>query len=100
MVSGAYDPRWVTVRIESAERPTRALCFLMNRAHARYAGRLDEQTVARAIACAKGPLGACRDYLDRTMAALTELGLRDRPLERVHGLVRKHVTSVLTPKAG
>jgi cation transport protein ChaC len=88
MVSGSYAPRWVRVRIEGVARPAKALCFLMNRAHERFAGRLSDATIASAIAHAAGPLGACRDYLDHTVAALDALGIHDRPLKRLQGMVR------------
>jgi cation transport protein ChaC len=89
MVSGSYDPRWVTVQIEGEKKPAKALCFLMNRAHERYAGRLTDAAVADAIARATGPLGACRDYLDHTVAALDALGIHDKPLVRLQRMVKE-----------
>jgi cation transport protein ChaC len=89
MVSGSYDPRWVKVEIEGRGEPVRALCFLMNRAHERFAGRLTDAAIADAIAKASGPLGACRDYLDQTVAALDALGIHDRPLRRLQKMVRE-----------
>jgi cation transport protein ChaC len=91
MVSGSYDPRWVTVQIEGEARPAKALAFLMNRAHDRYAGKLDETVTADAIAKAIGPLGACRDYLDQTVKALEALGIHDRPLKRMQRMVSQRL---------
>jgi cation transport protein ChaC len=93
MVSGSYDPRWVTVQIEGMKKPVKALCFLMNRAHDRYAGRLTDATVADAIAKATGPLGACRDYLEHTVAALEALGIHDRPLARMQKMVKERLAA-------
>jgi cation transport protein ChaC len=93
MVSGSYDPRWVTVQIDGIAGPRKALCFLMNRAHERYAGRLSDATVADAIAHAAGPLGACRDYLDHTVAALGALGIDDKPLARMQKMVQARVAA-------
>jgi cation transport protein ChaC len=93
MVSGSYDPRWVTVQIEGVKKPVKALCFLMNRAHERYAGRLTDAAVADAIAKAAGPLGACREYLDHTVAALEALGIRDKPLARMKKMVEARVAA-------
>jgi len=87
MVSGSYDPRWVTVQIEGMRKPAKALGFLMNRAHERYAGRLSDAAVADAIAKAAGPLGACREYLEHTVAALEALGIKDKPLARMKKMV-------------
>ncbi|MGH7005309.1 MAG: gamma-glutamylcyclotransferase, partial [Alphaproteobacteria bacterium] len=94
MVSGSYDPRWVTVRIEGIAKPAKALCFLMNRAHDRYAAKLGEAVVADSLARAVGPLGACRDYLDQTVAALETLGIRDRTLKRMQRMVRERLAPV------
>jgi cation transport protein ChaC len=93
MVSGSYDPRWVTVQIDGIAGPRKALCFLMNRAHERYAGRLSDATVADAIAHAAGPLGACRDYLDHTVAALGALGIDDKPLARMQRMVKERIAA-------
>src|SRR5215471_4754000 len=42
MLGGTYQPRWVRVRTEHGE--TRAITFVANRAHPRYAGNLPEET--------------------------------------------------------
>ncbi|MCW5773307.1 MAG: gamma-glutamylcyclotransferase [Rhodospirillaceae bacterium] len=91
MVSGSYDPRWVAVEVDGMDEPVKALCFLMNRAHDRYAGRLTDAVQADAIARAVGPLGACRDYLDQTVAALTALGIHDRSLGRLQKMVHERL---------
>ena len=57
--------------------------------HDRYAGRLDEAAIVASIATACGPLGACADYLFNTTAHLDELGIADRGLRRLCGLVRQ-----------
>ena len=88
MVSGAYVPRWVPVETAGGKRLT-ALCFTMNRAHARYSGRLPEAKVAEHVARASGMLGSCTEYLDRTIASLAECGIRDRALLRLQAMVQK-----------
>ena len=52
-------------------------------AHERYASVLADEEVAVAIATASGFLGACADYLVNTVDHLAELGIHDRPLERL-----------------
>ncbi len=83
MVSGAYAPRWLKVAIDGMHERVPALVFLMNRRHARYSGRLSDKRIVAAIAEARGPLGACRDYLDNTVKALEALGISDRNVERI-----------------
>jgi cation transport protein ChaC len=94
MVSGSYDPRWVAIEIDGMEQPVRALCFLMNLAHDRYSGRLTDAVTADAIARARGPLGACRDYLEQTVAALDALGIHDRRMRRLLRMVQERAAAV------
>lgn len=81
MISGAYVPRWVAVHGEGG--PVRAVAFVINHAHERYARYLPDEEVAKVIACASGALGPCADYLINTVDHLKELGVHDRPLERL-----------------
>lgn len=85
LFSGAYHSRWVTAMTESG--PVRAATFVANRAHPRYAGRLDDAAVAARLATATGSLGSCVTYLAETHEALRSMGLRDRSLERLLRLV-------------
>ena len=87
MVSDAYIPRWVTVR--TAAGPVRAITFVINRAHERYAGRLDEPETAKAIAIASGRIGPCAEYLENTVAHLQQLSITDLHLERLLLLCRQ-----------
>ena len=87
MVTAAYRPAWV--KAQTAAGPRRAVAFLINHGHPRYAGRLDEAAVVAAIAAACGPLGTCADYLFNTVAHLDELGIVDRSLRRLCRLVRQ-----------
>ena len=80
----AYHSRWVTAM--TSDGPVRAVTFVANRAHLRYAGRLDEAVVAARLASANGVLGSCAAYLAETLNALQSVGLRDRTLERLQRL--------------
>jgi glutathione-specific gamma-glutamylcyclotransferase len=93
MLTGAYKPRWVAAN--TAEGPIRAIAFVINRDHQRYAGRLSEEQVAAILAAAKGPLGSCAAYLFNTASHLEELGVRDRRLWRLRAMVAARIgTSV------
>jgi glutathione-specific gamma-glutamylcyclotransferase len=85
LFTGAYQSRWVTAI--TADGPVRAATFVANRAHNRYAGRLDEALVATHLATATGSLGSCLAYLVETLEALEAAGLRDHSLERLRKLV-------------
>lgn len=87
MVTGAYHPRWMVARGEAGA--VRAVSFVINRDHVRYAGLLPEDRVAEAIMRGQGRWGSCRDYLLETQAHLEEIGLTDRPLARLARRVRE-----------
>jgi cation transport protein ChaC len=87
MLSGAYEPRWINADINKAGR-ARVLTFVINRAHPRYEGVLEEEMVARRIATAEGFLGTNRDYLFRTVAHLEQAGLTDAPIMKLAERVR------------
>ena len=80
MLSGAYVPHWVDVH--TALGAVRAITFVINRAHERYARFLPDDRVAEVIAAAEGFLGPCADYLINTVDHLAQLGIHDRPLEQ------------------
>jgi cation transport protein ChaC len=85
LFTDAYHSRWVIAR--TAGGPVPAVTFVANRAHLRYAGRLDEASVAARLASATGSLGSCVQYLAATLDTLHSMGLRDRSLERLQRLV-------------
>jgi len=86
MLGGAYRPRWVEVRIAGGS--LRAIAFVANRSHPRYAGKLPEPVLAARIASAAGELGTNRNYLFRLVDHLDSLGLRDGPMHRLAERVR------------
>jgi cation transport protein ChaC len=87
MVTAAYQPSWVA--LDLAGERCRAVAFLINRTHDRYARGLSEAAIADAIAIASGPLGPCSDYLFNTVTHLRTLGIADKRLERIADAVRR-----------
>ncbi|MCL4801386.1 MAG: gamma-glutamylcyclotransferase [Burkholderiales bacterium] len=95
MVTGAYVPRWLRARCDSGGFP--ALAFVVNRAHAGYAGRLPFETVVRAIAAASGLIGSSADYLRHTREGLARHGIRDPQLDAVHAAVAASAPAPVDP---
>lgn len=89
MVTGAYAPTWVGVTLDDG-REIRAIAFVINHRHERYAKRLSDTEIVEAVATARGPLGACCDYLFNTTAHLEELGIADRNLRRLCRAVQRY----------
>ena len=73
--------------------PVTALTFVINRAGARYAGRLKDEEIAGYIANACGNIGPSAAYLLDTVAHLEALGIHDRYLWRMQELVAERMAS-------
>lgn len=74
--------------IDMAGRRVRARCFIVDRAHPNYAGKLPPARAAAIIRGATGQRGACAAYLENTVRHLDELGLPDRRLRALLAAVR------------
>jgi cation transport protein ChaC len=82
-----------TRRIEledEARRHVRALCYIVDRGHVQYAGRLTVAESLHFVRQGHGQSGANRDYVLETVRALEDLGYRETELhllaERLKGV--------------
>lgn len=82
LVTNVYLERSLPVRIEGGPEVS-ALAYVVDRAHAQYAGRLDVEDAARHVSGAVGRSGRNEDYVANTVEHLKVLGIRDRWLEAV-----------------
>jgi cation transport protein ChaC len=62
------------------ERRVSALCYVVDRGHAQYAGRLSLDQQLHHVRQGHGRSGANRDYVIATVAALEEMGIRETEL--------------------
>jgi cation transport protein ChaC len=80
------------------ERRAPALCYIIDRGHVQYAGRLTLEQQLHHVRQGHGQSGANRDYVIATVAALEELGFRETELhllaERLSGT---HETTIHAP---
>ena len=76
-----------SVWIENGER-VGALCYVVDRGHAQYAGRLSIEDQLRHIRQGHGQSGANRDYVLSTVAELEAQGFREGELHRLAELLR------------
>lgn len=72
--------------LDGSERTVGALCFVADRAHPQYAGRLSMEDQARLVAHASGKSGENVEYVQRTWEHLVELGIDDHGLGTVLAL--------------
>jgi glutathione-specific gamma-glutamylcyclotransferase len=80
-------PIWLKSR---PERRVQALCYMVDRGHVQYAGRLSLEQQLHHVRQGHGHSGANRDYVIATVGALEQLGYRETELhllaERFAGL--------------
>ncbi len=68
---------------EKARRQVKALCFVVDRSHVQYAGRLTPAQSLHHVRQGHGSSGPNRDYVIEAVAALEALGYRDTDLHRI-----------------
>ena len=68
---------------EKARRQVRALCFIVDRSHVQYAGRLTLASALHHVRQGHGSSGPNRDYVIETVRALEALGYRETDLHLI-----------------
>ena len=82
LVTSVYLERVLAIRL--ATGPTvLATCYVVDRAHEQYAGRLAVDEAAAMVRGAVGQSGRNEDYVVNTVQHLTALRIRDPWLEQV-----------------
>jgi cation transport protein ChaC len=66
-----------------AERAVAAVCYMVDRGHAQYAGRLSLEQQLHHVRAGHGRSGPNDQYVTSTVEALESLGMRDRELHRL-----------------
>jgi cation transport protein ChaC len=94
-VTSVYRECVRTIWLKSEpERRVSALCYMIDRGHAQYAGRLTLDQQLHHVRHGHGQSGANRDYVIETVAALEQLGYRETELhllaERLKGVHEAH----------
>jgi cation transport protein ChaC len=89
--------RGVWLEAEPARRVD-ALCYVVDRGHVQYAGRLTHDRQLHIVRQGHGRSGNNRDYVIETVKALEALGIVDHDLhvlaERLKGSLERHVSAV------
>jgi cation transport protein ChaC len=79
-VTTVYREVFLRTRLaDGADVP--AVCYVADRAHRQYAGRLDRAELMRLVSQGVGVSGANPDYVRSTQAHLAALAIRDETLE-------------------
>jgi glutathione-specific gamma-glutamylcyclotransferase len=88
MPTGVYDPKWL--RCQTPKGPVTALAFTLSRRSAAWVGRLEDPHLVQLLRHARGRYGTTLDYLLETARCLREHGIRDREVDRLVGVARRH----------
>jgi cation transport protein ChaC len=82
---------------EAARRQVRALCFIVDRSHVQYAGRLSIAECVHHVRQGHGSSGNNRDYVLETVQALEALGYRESGLHSIAARLKGQPSAVSHP---
>ena len=88
MPPGVYDARLLPCR--TPQGPVLALAFTLSRRSEACLGHLPDPEVLHILRHAQGRYGSTLDYLAQTATALRDKGVKDREIERLMALARRH----------
>jgi cation transport protein ChaC len=75
--------------LDGSNRELEAVCYVVDRRHPQYAGRLSLEAQARLVRCASGQSGANIDYVLNTVGHMEEVGIHDVELTALADLLRQ-----------
>ena len=88
MPSGVYDPKWLACR--TPQGVVRGLAFTLSKRSPSHTGALPEGELVEILRTANGRYGSTLAYLVETARSLRTCGIRDRDVERMVALARRH----------
>ncbi len=88
MPTGVYDPRWLSC--DTGTGTVRGLAFTLSRQSPAHTGPIDDDQLIDVLKRAVGRYGSTLEYLLETHASLRGCGIRDRDVERLVALARRH----------
>jgi len=88
MPTGVYDPKWLACR--TPQGVVRGLAFTLSRRSPNHTGALPDTELVEILRTANGRYGSTLAYLVETARSLRTCGIRDRDVERLVALARRH----------
>ncbi len=88
MLTGVYDPKWLGCR--TTQGVVRGLAFTLSRRSPSHTGALPDGEIIDILRTANGRYGSTLSYLVETERSLRTCGIRDRDVERLVALARRH----------
>ena len=88
MPTGVYDPKWL--RCRTPQGNVRGLGFTLSKKSPAHTGALADAQIVDILRTANGRYGSTLAYLVETERSLRGCGIRDRDVERLVALARRH----------
>jgi glutathione-specific gamma-glutamylcyclotransferase len=88
MPTGVYDPKFLACR--TPQGVVRGLAFTLSRQSPNHTGTLPDGELVEILRTANGRYGSTLAYLVETARSLRTCGIRDRDVERMVALARRH----------
>ena len=88
MLGAAYDPKWLACR--TPQGAVRGLAFTLSRRSPSHTGAIADPELIEILRTANGRYGSTLAYLVETERSLRTCGIRDRDVERLVALARRH----------
>ena len=88
MPMGVYDPKWLACR--TPQGMVRGLAFTLSKRSPSHTGALPDGELVEILRTANGRYGSTLAYLVETARSLRTCGIRDRDVERMVALARRH----------
>ena len=88
MATGVYDPKWLACR--TPDGVVRGLAFTLSRRSPSHTGAIPDGELVEILRTANGRYGSTLAYLVETERSLRTCGIRDRDVERLVALARRH----------
>lgn len=82
-VTSVYVETMKAIELVDSRERVEALCFVVDRKHAQYAGSLDFDRQVALIAAGEGQSGKNPEYLESTVRHLEDAGIADAALNRL-----------------
>lgn len=94
LVTRVYEERTLPVMLSSGDK-VQALCYVVDRRHEQYAGRMDASHAAEMVMGTSGQSGPNDEYVFNTLEHLEALKIRDHWLEDVGNRLRTATASAM-----
>jgi len=96
LITNVYLEKLLPVALETGAR-VEALCYVVDRSHPQYAGRMDAADAAMRVSGAVGQSGANDEYVLNTLEHMRALGIRDSWMEEVAARIRTRAREPIRP---